>query len=411
MLRRVLLVILVFISLRSNAQNVQQILKESYEKCRTVRNGYYDMEMKMKFMDNKDTTDYGRYKFYFNRIQNDSLYPVTFNCELYSDNYVRNTFRYVRNTLYTGNEYVTYSKNDSTAQIRSKSRWITDLMQKRGNDYSSFYQPLVYANCYPLPKDSDYIDHRHQFKFVGKELLNNTSCYHVQMIDFPLSDTSKILYTIEKKYDYWIHCEDMIPIKYSESLKLLQFGDTLLQYKCYTLKEYHLNDPKNLIPLQLSYIPAYCNIRDYVKPKTIELLSKDTIAPAFTLTSLQSNPISLSGFKGQLVLIDFFYKACYPCMQAIPVLESFHEKYKAKGLNVIGIDPLDKEVDELKHFASITGISYPVLLDQKEVNQFYHVNSYPTIYLIGKKGNILFAQSGFDKSVEHELEEIIRNNL
>lgn len=235
-------------------------------------------------------------------------------------------------------------------------------------------------------------------------------CYHIQMIQYPKYDSTQLLYTVETKYEFWINKEDMIPAKYSVSAKLLRNGDTLLQYNCYTLSKYHFNDPENLAPLKLSAIPSYCTLKDYVPAKIVALL-KDTIAPAFNLTSLQSKPVSLSDYKGELVLLDFFYKECYPCLKAIPVLESLHEKYQSKGLNVIGIDPLDDESGGIQHFVTKAGITYPVLLDKKEVNKAYHISSYPTLYLIDKKGNIIYNANGFNEDLEKELEKKIKENL
>lgn len=405
MINRILLLALFLISLKSYGQDPKEILKRSYSKCLTIKNGFYIMEMKMVFGNNNDTTwDIG-YKFYFNKLKNDSLYPIAFN----SERFHRGLY-YIDNRLYTGKELVTYSKIDSMAKIMSNARWIKDLMDAGRNDIITFYGPFIDADCRPLPKASDYSDGRHLFKFIAIESLNNYNCYHVQMTEYPKYDSTQKSYTIEDKYDYWINTKDMIPVKYSESSKGIAYGDTSRGFSSYTLKKYDFNNAQNLKPLQLSAIPAYCNIQDYVAPKMAELL-KDTIAPGWTLKTLDSKSISLSDFKGQLVVIDFFYKDCPPCRKAIPILQSLHEKYKSKGLNVMGIDPIDEENSTLKRFISKAGITYQVLLDKNDVNKDYHVSSYPTLYLIDKKGNVIYAESGFNESATNELEELIKNNL
>jgi peroxiredoxin len=405
MIYRSLLFIVIFFSVSAKAQDAQQILKESYAKCLSIKNGYYDMEMKLKFMSDKDTTWDIIRKTYFNKLKNDSLFFIAFNSELFSKQ-----MNYVHNTLYTGKEFVTYSKADSTAQIMTNERWGKDLKTMERMDVISFYGPLTTPDCLPFPNDSDYTNPRKQFKFAGKELLNNKSCYHVQIIEFPVHDSTQTINTIQATYDFWINIRDMIPIKYSSTSRILQFADTLSEYISYALKEYHFNDAKNLIPLQLSVIPAYCNLRDHTEPKTTQLL-KDTLAPAFTLPSVDSKPVSLSSYKGKVILIDFFYKDCYPCLQATPVLQALHEKYEAKGLTIIGIDPEDKEADALKHFVSISGITYPVLMGKSEVKNAYHISGYPTLYLIDRKGNVVFATTGFNESEKEGLEDLIRKNL
>jgi thiol-disulfide isomerase/thioredoxin len=405
MITRAVFVLLILISLISQAQDPKEILKKSYSKCLTVKNGYYDMEMKMTFGNSNDTTwDIG-YKFYFNKITNDSLYPIAFN----SERFHKGLF-YMDNRLYTGKELVTYSRNDSVAKIMSKARWIKDLKESSRNDIITFYRPFIIADCDPLPKASDYTDGSHIFKFIAKESLNDFNCFHVQMIEYPKYDSTQKSYTIENKYDYWINAQDMIPVKYSASTKSIDYGDTSRGFASYTLKTYDLNKAQNLVPLQVSAIPAYCNMQDYVAPKIAELLT-DTIAPGWTLKTLDSKNISLSDFKGKLVLIDFFYKDCPPCRRAIPILQKLHEKYKSNGLNVIGIDPFDEESNVVKHFISEAGITYPVVLDKKNVNKDYHVSIYPTLYVIDKKGNVIYADYGFDNSFEKKLNALIKSNL
>lgn len=405
MINRAVFVLLILISLKSQAQDAKEILRKSYSKCLTVKNGYYDMEMKMIFGNSNDTTwDIG-YKFYFNKLKNDSLYPIAFN----SERFHKGLF-YIDNRLYTGKELVTYSRNDSVAKIMSKARWIKDLKESSRNDIITFYKPFINADCDPLPKASDYTDGSHIFKFIAKESLNNFNCFHVQMIEYPKYDGTQKSYTIENKYDYWINTQDMIPVKYSASTKSIDYGDTSRGFASYTLKRYDLNNAQNLVPLQLSAIPAYCNIQDYVAPKIAELLT-DTIAPRWTLKTLDSKNISLSDYNGHLVLIDFFYKGCPPCRKAIPVLQSLLQKYKANGLNIIGIDPIDEETSVVKHFISEAGITYPVALDKKNVNKDYHVSVYPTLYIIDKKGNVIYADCGFDNSFEKKLDALIKSNL
>jgi thiol-disulfide isomerase/thioredoxin len=77
-------------------------------------------------------------------------------------------------------------------------------------------------------------------------------------------------------------------------------------------------------------------------------------------------------------------------MKAIPILQSLHEKYHAKGLQVVGINPYDTKEDDLPTFLGKRGVTYPVLLGGKEVAANYHVSGYPTLYLIDQEGQIIF---------------------
>lgn len=99
-------------------------------------------------------------------------------------------------------------------------------------------------------------------------------------------------------------------------------------------------------------------------------------------------------------------------MQSLPALKHLHEKYDVKGLEVIGIDPYDiKGKYNIDNFLAKRGVTYTVLLGGKEIAKKYQVFGYPTIYLIGKKGEILYTHIGYGKGDEKEIEEIIKTNL
>ena len=98
-------------------------------------------------------------------------------------------------------------------------------------------------------------------------------------------------------------------------------------------------------------------------------------------------------------------------MHAIPELQKLHEKYSGKGFTVLGIDPYDKNAEELATFLRKRGVSYPVVLSDHSIPEIYNVSGYPTFYLIDKTGNIIHAQSGFGAGTETIIEEIILKHL
>lgn len=123
------------------------------------------------------------------------------------------------------------------------------------------------------------------------------------------------------------------------------------QYEKYILTKYDLNKLKDDSELQLTSVPSYINLRYYKPYKSPELLPKDAMAPNWILKDLKDQTHHLTDYKGQVVLIDFFYKSSYPCMLSLPIMQNLHEKYRNKGFEVIGIDPFDiKEKDEIDRF-------------------------------------------------------------
>jgi len=381
----------------------EEILKTSFDKCQIIENGYYEMEHYMKYMSNKDTT-LQIYKCYFNKLKDDSIYSTAFHYQMFSEN------EYKRDILYTGDDFVNYSKNDSTGSIMSKKLWAKDIKSYSHN--YTFYSPLVNRESYPLPKDSLFLDKKHVFEFLGEDTINNIPCYHIKMNIIPENDSTEMIKTVRAENNYWINKQDYIPIQYTIAYDLVMNNDTMYQFKKNVLTKYELNNLKSETQLELSSIPSYINLKDYKPYKSPELLPKDTIAPNWSLISLKDKTVNLSDYKGELVLVDFFYKSCYPCMLALPALQNLHEKYNNKGLKVIGIDPYDtKDKDDIDDFLAKRGVTYTVLLGGKDVAKEYHVSGYPTMYLIDKNGKIILSQVGYGEGVEEELEKIIKENL
>ncbi len=383
--------------------NVEDILKKSYEKCQSIENGYYEMQHYMKYMTNQDTS-YSSLNCYFMKLQDDSIYS----CSFHNQNYYEG--KYLRDVLYTGDEFVSYSTNDSTGEIMSITHWAKDI--KAYCRDCTFYSPITSKDSHTMPVDSDFVDSNHIFEFLGEEIINNFLCYHVKMNIIPENDSTEIMKVLGTEYNYRISKQDYIPLQYSIAYDLVMDNDTMSQFEKNVLTKYELNFLKDESQLKLSSIPSYINLKDYEPYKRPELLPKDTIAPNWSLVSLDNKTIKLSDFKGDIVLIDFFYKSCYPCMLALPALQDLHERYYDKGLRIIGIDPFDtKEKDDIANFLSKRGVTYTVLLGGKDVAGEYHVSGYPTIYLIDKNGKILFTQVGYGEETEKILEEIIKQNL
>lgn len=311
--------------------------------------------------------------------------------------------------IYTGDEIVYYSSKDSSGTVMKKSLWAADI--KAFSHNQKLYTLFTNKKSSPLPHDSDFIDGKRTFKYLGEKNLNGIDCYHVQVNRIPENDPDEAMQTIRIEYQYWIKKSDFLPFQYSIAFDDVMANDTQYQYEKIVLNTCQINTTKEESQLTMSSIPTYIKLKDYAPYVEPELLPNDTLAPNWTLPTLTNEKISLSNLKGQLVLIDFFYKGCYPCMQAIPGLQALHEKYKDKGLHVIGIDPYDKIEDGIVEFLVKRGVSYTVLAGGKDIIKDYRISSYPTMYLIDRKGKIIFNNVGYGKGTEDVLEEVIKKNL
>lgn len=384
--------------------DAEKILKKSFEKCQSIENGYYEMTHHMKFMSGNDTSS-SSFNCYFKKLPDDSIYSSAFHYHQYYHDSESS-----RNILYTGDDFVDYSETDSVGEIMSKALWAKDIKSYRHN--YTFYTPITDRKSSPLPDDSAFVDYKYSLEYLGEEVINDISCYHVKMNIIPKNDSTNMLKTLRRENNFWINKQDYIPIQYTIAYDLVMNNDTMYQFQKEILTKYELNNLKDEPQLSLSSIPSYITLKDYKPYKSPELLPKDTVAPLWSLVSLKDDTLNLSDLKGHLVLIDFFYKGCYPCILALPALQDLHERYYDKGLRVIGINPYDtEEKDNIDEFLFKQGVSYTVLLGGEEVAKEYRVSGYPTVYFIDKEGKILYTQVGYGEGVEKELEEIIKQNL
>jgi peroxiredoxin len=118
-------------------------------------------------------------------------------------------------------------------------------------------------------------------------------------------------------------------------------------------------------------------------------------APDFTVKDAQGREVSLSDYKGKVVLLNFWATWCTGCRQEIPWFMDFQTKYQANGLVVLGVSLDDDGWKVLKPYLEEHPMNYKVVLGNDAVANLYGgVDAMPTTLLIDRKGNIVSMHSG-----------------
>lgn len=113
-------------------------------------------------------------------------------------------------------------------------------------------------------------------------------------------------------------------------------------------------------------------------------------AKNFSLQDRAGRKVSLSDFKGQVVLIDFWATWCGPCRQSMPHLQDLHRKYADNGLVIMGINMEGPERDVL-HYIEDGGYTFTILFDRsKAVSRSYGVRGIPHSVLIDRRGAVQY---------------------
>jgi thiol-disulfide isomerase/thioredoxin len=117
----------------------------------------------------------------------------------------------------------------------------------------------------------------------------------------------------------------------------------------------------------------------------------DRAAPDFRLVNLVEGeePVQLSGFRGNYVLLNFWASWCGPCRAETPALQEFSRRMAGRSLVVVGVNQQETPATA-RDFAEGFGVSYPMALDRDgDVSVAYSVSSgLPISMLIGPDGVI-----------------------
>jgi len=133
-------------------------------------------------------------------------------------------------------------------------------------------------------------------------------------------------------------------------------------------------------------------------------------APDFSLPGAQGT-VELSSTAGSVVYVDFWASWCGPCKQSFGWMNAMQDKYRAKGLKIIGVN-VDGKTEDAKKFLVQTPAHFTVAFDAKGVTpQNYGVKGMPTSFLVGRDGKILFKHQGFKEADREQLEKQINAAL
>jgi cytochrome c biogenesis protein CcmG/thiol:disulfide interchange protein DsbE len=119
-------------------------------------------------------------------------------------------------------------------------------------------------------------------------------------------------------------------------------------------------------------------------------ITKSSLAPDFTLESLDGKNMRLSDLRGKAVLLNFWATWCGPCKIEMPWFVDLQNKYGADGLQIVGVAMDDSSKEDIAKFAKEMGVNYPVLLGKEAVgDQYGGVPALPESFFISRDGKIV----------------------
>ena len=141
------------------------------------------------------------------------------------------------------------------------------------------------------------------------------------------------------------------------------------------------------------------------KPTPIQSAQIGATAANFQLPSLSGEPVALSDYQGQVILVNTWATWCPPCKAEMPGINEFYQTHQNDGFVVLAINS-QEDAATVQRFITAQGFTFPVLLDTRaSVLDQYKVRGLPTSFVIDRDGIIRYIHTG--AITRQQLEDVI----
>lgn len=390
-MKYILTTLLLTLSISVFALEPEEIMKQAYEKCLSIETGNISYDFEQKFF--SGPVSKSRVELVFSR--NNSKVLSTFHKTVFTQNGV-----FKKEVLYIGKELAI--RYDDTANLHTA----------HGGIYLFASMALRELDLKPLtgPKQSmlNYKRLKGELRMLDI-VAEDDSFYQVKFIYDQNHKRDKMGYTpLFNTYNFWINKEDMMPLKWTEEI-VMMYTDTVTQVRKYNIRNYDLNT----VNKSTAFIRPVMNAKVWrnadhpeIEMNGLEVNSYIDYRQAFAKS--MDSVVSIDSVH-KLILLDFFYKECPPCIASIPHTEKIWNKYKDKGLLVLGVDPINTQ-NEMVGFVEHYNFTYPVIFPDRSIEKEFHIQPYPMFILLDQQGKILYVQEGYFAG-NRKLKKVIKKNL
>ena len=130
----------------------------------------------------------------------------------------------------------------------------------------------------------------------------------------------------------------------------------------------------------------------------IRVRPADSAPPAVGLVMVDLNgaPVTLDSMRGKVVLVNLWASWCGYCRMEIPSLREIHDKYRDRGLVVLGVNLEEGGPDDLLSRIRELGIDYPVVLPSAPLTgTFQDGSALPHTWIMDRQGRMRVSHSGY----------------
>ena len=116
----------------------------------------------------------------------------------------------------------------------------------------------------------------------------------------------------------------------------------------------------------------------------------DIPAPDFTFPGLDGKMVSLSDYKGKVVLVNIWATWCPPCVNEMPSMEKLYRKFKRENFEILAVSIDEPGLKAVAPFMEKTRLTFPALIDSKgAIKSVYRISAIPESFIIDKQGFLI----------------------
>jgi peroxiredoxin/outer membrane lipoprotein-sorting protein len=244
-------------------------------------------------------------------------------------------------------------------------------------------------------------------EFLGSEKMINDIADHIRLTtnagfisDYWIAEGRQPLLL---KAEWHSDIADFIKSKSKDWVKK-NLGDDMLDSKVSRVTTYNNWGINQTIPeTTFQYEPpkGANQVIEFDPDRPHPMLGK--MAPDFQLHDLDGHQIKLSDLRGKIVVVDFWFANCPPCIASLPVLMRVASARQAQGVVFYAINSIDS-AETIRAFQKKQGLDFFAMTDsdQKVVN-LYQVQGFPISFVIDREGKIQAVDQGYNLDRETKL--------
>jgi peroxiredoxin len=132
-------------------------------------------------------------------------------------------------------------------------------------------------------------------------------------------------------------------------------------------------------------------------------------AETFETKDVNGKTIKLADLKGQVVVLDFWYRGCGWCVKAMPQMNQLADDFAGKPVGIYGMNT-DRNEEDAKFVIDKMGLKYPTLKAEGLPEKF-GVQGFPTLIIIDQRGTVADIHVGYSPTLREDVGKVIRDLL